>query len=358
MAAIEKRTNKGGGISFRVKIRLKGFPQQTASFARLTDARRWAQDTESAIRAGRYFRHSEARKHTLNQLLDRYIKEVLPSKPRTLRSQRMQLLWWKARIGHTLLADVTPALLVEQREFLASEELKRLDRAKTFTRSPATVNRYLAALSHAFSLGVNEWQWIDSNPLRKVKKKKESRGRVRFLSDEERVRLLEACKASANRHLYAVVVLALATGARKSELLNLRWSDIDFLRGRIVVHESKNGERRALPLTGHALETLKAHARVRRIDSELLFPNLGATGPVDIRTAWENTLEKANIVDFRFHDLRHSAASYLAMSGSSLAVIAETLGHKTLAMVKRYAHLTESHISTEVERMNRKIFQT
>jgi integrase len=140
------------------------------------------------------------------------------------------------------------------------------------------------------------------------------------------------------------------------EILQLRWQDVDFQRQVITLHDTKNGERRSLPLTGHALALMQHHAKIRRIDSPFVFPSRNGKKPFDIRRAWEAALKKANIPDFCFHDLRHSAASYLAMNGASLAEIAEILGHKTLSMVKRYAHLSEAHTAGVVARMNEKIF--
>jgi integrase len=188
----------------------------------------------------------------------------------------------------------------------------------------------MAALSHACTIAVKEWRWVEDSPMRNVSKPKESRGRVRFLSDEERGRLLEASRASENPYLYLVVVLALSTGARKMEILSLHWHDVDFQRQVLTLQETKNGERRVLPLQGHAWDLLQQHAKVRRIDSPFVFPSRNGRKAFDIRRAWEAALQHANIPDFCFHDLRHSAASYLAMDGASLAEIAEILGHKCL----------------------------
>jgi integrase len=192
--------------------------------------------------------------------------------------------------------------------------------------------------------------------MRKVSKPKEPRGRVRFLSEEERQRLLTACQVSRNPHLYIVVVLALSCGARKGELVSLRWPDVDLKRGTLTFHQTKNGERRAVPLAGQALALMREHAKVRRLDTTLVFPNATGKRALGIREAFEGVVERAGIVDFRFHDLRHTFASYLAMNGASLLEIAEVLGHKTLAMVKRYAHLCEAHTRGVVERMNRAVF--
>jgi hypothetical protein len=109
MATIERRTTDKKEISFRVKIRLIGHPIQTASFRRLTDAKNWAQSTEAAIREGRCFKSEESKKHTFGEAVDRYISDVLPTKPKNLRSQRSQLEWWKIKLGRYTLADITPA---------------------------------------------------------------------------------------------------------------------------------------------------------------------------------------------------------------------------------------------------------
>lgn len=125
----------------------------------------------------------------------------------------------------------------------------------------------------------------------------------------------------------------------------------------MTLRETKNGDMRGVPLTGKALALVKEHARIRRrLDTPLLFPGANPAKPVDLRAPWLAALKKASIQDFRFHDLRHSAASYLAMNGASLNEIAAVLGHKTLAMVQRYAHLSESHKAGVVERMNSAIF--
>jgi integrase len=354
MASIRKRTRSDGTTSYRVDVRLKGFPPQRATFKRLTDARKWGGQVEAAIREGRYFKTTEARKHTVEKAINRYKESVLPTK-KDGKKQEAQLDWWVDEIGPYTLADVSPALLGESRDKLAQD------------RAPATVVRYLAALSHVFTVAMREWGWLEDNPMRKVTKPKEPRGRVRFLSEDEtgpkgetiegeRTRLLKACDESSNAYLKTVVVLALSTGMRQGEILNLRWPDVDLNTGRIILHETKNGERRVVPLLGHARELLKELSRVRRLDTDLLFPGRNPQKPVFIRTPWLEAVKAAGIEDFKFHDLRHSAASYMLMSGASLGEIAELLGHKTLQMVKRYSHLSESHAAGVVGRMNERIF--
>jgi integrase len=353
MANFETRETQDGKTSYRVKIRLKGYPPQTATFQRLTDAKKWAAATESAIREGRHFKTAEAKKHTLADLVDRYIKDVLPGKTTKLGSnQKAQLEWWKAEIGAYTLADINPSVIVQCRDKLLTETGNRGK-----VRTPASVVRYMAALSHAFTIAVNDWQWLEDSPMRKVKKPKESRGRVRFLDEGERTRLLAACKESSNAWLYPCVILALSTGMRQGELMGLKWQDVNLSGGYLILHETKNGERRRVPLAGHGLELLRGHAKVRRLDTDLLFPgNIHKTNPIDLRKPFGTALKAAAITDFHWHDLRHCTASYLAMNGASLAEIAEVLGHKTLQMVKRYAHLSDGHVSNVVASMNAKIF--
>ncbi len=352
MASVEKRVTKSGEVSFRVKVRLKGYPVQTATFNRKTDAQRWAKSTESAILEGRHFKTSAAKKHTLSQAIERYKAEILPRKPKAVKQRTMQLAWWDKNIGSFALADITASLISEYRTKLLNEEV-----SKNKKRSPATANRYMAALSHLLSITTREWEWISENPCSKLTKLPETRGRVRFLSEEERAKLLSVCKASESKHLYVIVVLALSTGARLGEILSLTWPQVDLIKQRIIIEETKNNERRVLPLKGHALDVLKDWSANKRNDTPLLFPNTNnPEKPIDIRSPWYTALQRAEIEDFRFHDLRHSAASYLAMNGATLAEIAEVLGHKTLQMVKRYAHLSEAHTSSVVASMNEKIF--
>jgi integrase len=344
MASIEKRETDNGDTAYRVKIRLKGYPTQTATFQRLTDAKKWAAATESAIREGRHFKTAEAKKHTFSDLVARYYSEILPQyNDKEQKERKGRLEWWRQGIGHNLLADITPAAIAE---------------AKTrLTKSPATVDKYQKNLSHAFTVAVNDWGWLEDNPVKKVKSPKLPRGRVRFLDDAERERLLKVCKESSNDWLYLCVILALSTGMRQGELMGLRWQDVNLKDNFIILHQTKNGERRRVPLAGLGLELLREHAKVRRLDTDLLFPgNTNAQKPIDLRKPFLNGLQAAEINDFHWHDLRHCTASYLAMNGASLAEIAEVLGHKTLQMVKRYSHLSDGHVSNVVASMNLKIF--
>jgi integrase len=359
LAYIEKRETKDGTISYRVQVRMKGYPTQTATFNRITDAKKWAAQTEVAIREGRHFKTVEAKKHTVADLIDRYIKYVIPTKGSQASNQKAQLLWWRDRLGEYSLSLITPALIAEMRDELLLESTHQSAR-----RSPSTVNRYLAAISHAFTVAMNEWGWVDENPLRKVTKPSEAEARVRFLSEDEQDRLLAACKKSRQKVLYPVVCLALATGMRHAEIFNLFWEHptfppeggawgiVDLARKRLVLYRTKNGSQRVLGITK---TTEAAISLLNRTEgSPRLFPGKNADEALNTREAWTNALARAKIEDFRFHDLRHSSASYLVMDGASLAELAEILGHKTLQMVKRYAHLSDSHVAGVLEKMNKR----
>ena len=351
MATIETRISSNQLTTFRAKIRLKGFPTQTASFARKTDAKRWVQATEAAIREGRYFNTSEAKRHTLADLVDRYIKEVLPTKSKNASNTKRHLLWWKKHIGNYSLADVTPSIIAEKRnELLSSITIRKK------LISPSTVVRYMASLSVALTIAVKEFGWLDDSPIRKVTKPTQPQGRVRYLSDSERANLLNACSQSNSKFIYTVVVIALSTGMRQGEIMNLRWNQVDLSVGQITLNQTKNGDSRAVPLTGFALDLLSHLAKIRHINNDYLFPGLNTKKPIDLRKAWRTVSKQAELEDFRFHDLRHSAASYLAMNGASLIEIAAVLGHRTLQMVKRYSHISKSHTHSVVSSMNDKIF--
>lgn len=350
MQGIEKRINKDGSFTYRARVRIKGHRSVSESFSSLALAKKWKRDTESAIEHGRFQFPSQETKHTLANLVDRYIETILPTKPKNARNVRQHLLWWKRELGHCLLSDIKSSHIAQKRDELLSQD--------TFykkSRSSTTVVRYIASLSHAFSIAVKEWEWMDENPVCKINKPKLPQGRIRFLNESEKNRLLEACKQSNSVYLYPIVVLALSTGMRKGEILTLTWDDIDFERGAILLQSTKNGERRLVPLIGLSLQLIKKLNATRK--GMLVFPSPNNPNqPLDIRSAWENTLRKAGIINFKFHDLRHTAASYLAMNNASLIEIGTLLGHKTVQMTKRYAHLSNSHLFLMTQSLNDKLF--
>lgn len=337
MATIRKRKGKKG-TSFQVQVRVKGGGLETATFENLTKAKLWAQTIEAAIRDGRYFTGSASKKYTLQDLINRFLEH--PSlKQKTRKVYEPQLKWWASNLGDTILADITPDIISRTRGKLLQKGIK-----------PSSANRYFAALSSAFSLAVREFGWVDSNPCARVRKLNEPRGRTRYLTNHERENLLKACEASKSRELHIIVTLALSTAGRKSELRWLRWDDVDLQQGVLLFRETKNGTMRSVPLVGQGLELLREWGKIRRLDTDLVFPGRNPKYPVLFEKSWRAALKMTKISDFRFHDLRHSSASYLIMAGVHLRTVAEILGHRTLNMVQRYSHLSPEHLRSEISR--------
>ncbi len=361
MAVIDERIGRNGQPVYRVRVRIKGKPIESRTFTRKTEAKEWARSREETLKSEVNFGAAAHSKKPLAELIDQYVRLEVPKRKTDRRNVETRLQWWRDQIGHLALKDITPSLLAECRDRLLLEPHKRhkfsSKNARGESKSPNTVIGYMAALSHAFSIACREWGWLSVNPMANVTKPRKPRGRVRFLDEEERSRLLEACAKSDCRYLYTVVILALSTGARYSEIMNLRWRDVDLDRGVARLEQTKNQERRALPLAHVALTQMRRLRRKSKPKStDFVFAREDGEAPMQIRKHWDTAIRAAAIEDFRFHDLRHSAASYLAMNGATLAEIAEVLGHKTLQMVKRYAHLSEQHTAGVVERMNKAIF--
>ncbi len=378
MANIQKRQRKDGTV-YRVQVRIKGYPQQQKSFRRLTDAKLWAQQTEAALRRGELRALVKVSgTHTLAEAIKRYRNEVLPRKsPGTQRSESAHMDFWEAKLGDYGLTYIEPAMIAEHLATLANEKVapkhKETEKGSKAgakatkppkLRSLRTIKYYRDTLSTLFKYA-RQWQWATHNPLDDVEKITNLRnGRVRYLSDDERKALLAACKSNHNRHLYPIVMLALTTGARKGEVLGLTIGDVDLNRGMAVLRDTKNGETRSVPIVPQITDLMREQAAyATKLYESLedhtgacwLFPRTDGKEPIEIRKAWYNAVDAAKLADFRFHDLRHSTASYLAMNGASLVEIADVLGHKTLQMVKRYSHLSESHVKGLMERVNTQV---
>jgi integrase len=369
MASIQRIVSPlTGDIAYRAQVRIKGRPAESATFPNRKEAQAWAGSIEAAIREVRHFPNAVARRTSFDALVEDYTKTVLneparfDEKERTTRER--QLKWWSGQFAGLSLAEVTADRISAARDELAEEEFTRgrahedpetgkLVEPKRYKRSGATINRYIAALSHALSFGVKDRRVLDRNPVSDIRRKKEPRGRTRFLSDEERTELLKACAKSVWPPLRTLVLVAITTGAMKGELTGLRWADVDLKKGRALVHETKNDEPRTLPLAGQALEALRELRLMDSARSEYVFAQpSGFPGPyVHFDPHWYAALEDAGIIGFHFHDLRHTTASMLAAQGASLLEIADVLGHKTLAMVKRYSHLVVDHKAKVIERM-------
>lgn len=328
MASITKYPRGKGGLSWRVRICVHGYGIICKSFPTKLEAQRWASFTEAAAR-GRTL--AVSREATLADLIDEY-------SPKAKKSTNALLRHWRSALGSLRLRDVTPALIAKHRDLLLGAPTHSFRQKTVKPRSPSTVLHYLAALSSAFRFGIRELHWCESNPVSNVSKPAPSRWRTRFLSDEERSNLLEKCKY--HPHLYAAVLLSVTTGIRAGELYRLTWKDIDENDRWAILPITKNGDARGVPLTHQALVALRALPKVE----ERIFPS-------DLTKSWRGAMKRAALENFRWHDLRHSAASHMAKSGTNSVEIATLLGHRTLGMVRRYAHLTNHHTRMLVDRV-------
>ena len=349
MACIQKRTYSAGKTAYRARIRLRGLPFISETFPTRREALVWASKMEGEMRQGRYFGRTESKEHTFGELVDRFLERTVHTNAKSFVKYRMQLLWWKKRLEEYFLCNISPSVVSECKERLLKERTPR----GTF-RSQSTANRYLAALSTAFTIAVREWNWLKENPVSKVSRYKEGKPRERFLSKEEIETLLSSCKTSLSPYLYPVTLFAVCTGARKGEILNLKWQDVDFSRNTATFRDTKNGEDRTIPLSPILVSCLLEEKKKRVILSPYVFPSNDGKKPADIRGAWEGAIKRAGL-DICFHTLRHTAASHLTMGGASAIEVGAVLGHKTLAMVKRYSHLSVSSTARILCRMNEEV---
>jgi len=353
MATITKRTTGKGKIRYLAQVRLKGHPHETETFERKADAQRWAQQVEADIRAGRNRSLPTSKAHTLADLIDKYVAEELPQKPDVEELYGRHLKWWREHLGHYRLSDLSSDLIEA-----AYHTILREPGSTGRKRGPATANRYLISLSSCLSHGRKPLKWLQNNPVFEVERKNEPKGRVRFLSrpvdeadkkNSEIDRLLAACRASRNRDLADLVTLGIWTGCREGELMALRRSYVRLSNGGLTLPASvtKGDRDRFVPLVGPALEVMQRRMEVMRLDTDYLFagpPRKNSTScPAFPRRAWNTAREKAGLEDFRFHDLRHTHASYLAMSGATSRELMEALGHQSESMVARYSHLADEH---------------
>lgn len=227
------------------------------------------------------------------------------------------------------------------------------ERIKQNKNKPATVNRLVATLKHMFTKA-EEWEMVEEAVLKKVRKAKllpENNRRLRYLAEEEAERLLQSCEP----HLRPVVQVALNTGMRKQEILQLEWEkNIDLKNGFILLSDTKNGERREIPINDAVRSALEK--QVRRLDVPWVFYNPETGGKwCDLKRSFYAALRRTGIKDFRFHDLRHTFASHLVMAGVDITTVKELLGHKTLSMTLRYAHLAPSHKVAAVDLLGQRL---
>ena len=287
------------------------------------------------------FQKTEAEKHSVCEAIDRYEKEILST--RSLSAQSLfsqQLQHWNRQLGKLKLSELKAVRIQEVR-----------DELKNGKRTNSTINRYVQSFSAVLGAAVKDFHWLEINPCRQIRKLKEPRGRIRYLSLEEQTRLLSVCEGS----LYLAVLLSLSTGARQLEIWQMRWGDIDFGRGIVIFPVTKSGIPRSLPLTKDCLGKLEERF-LERESEEWVFPSpVNLNRPNDFNRTWRTALRLSEIRDFRWHDLRHTAGSYLAMSRVPLRTISEILGHSNAAMSYRYSHLSSEHLAEAINDLSEKV---
>ena len=255
-------------------------------------------------------------------------------RPSVIRRNKVIIKNLSTRFSGKYLSEITPQLI----EHYKSTRIKEV--------APATVNRELATLKCMFNKAM-AWNTVTDNPVRKVKLFREDNKRVRFLEKEEIPKLIDNCAP----HLKPVVIVALNTGMRKAEILGLKWHNISIEHDTIYLLDTKNGEGREVAMNETVKKTLIAVPKNPK--SAFVFCHDDGLPYTDVKNSFHTALKKCGIIDFRFHDLRHTFASQLVMSGVDVQTVKELLGHKSIEMTMRYSHLSPSHKKRAVNMLDR-----
>jgi integrase len=246
--------------------------------------------------------------------------------------------YWKAALGSRALREIVPG------------DVERYKARRIREVSPATVNRELMFLKRLFNLALGDGK-AERNPVREVKFFKEDNERVRWLTDEEEPRL----RAGLGEREWPKVSFALNTGFRQANQFGLPWSDVNFETGVVTARGSKSGDTYHVPMNQELRDLLRGLES--RLKSAWVFPSLNGKSPLNatnyVNRVFAPAVERAGIANFRWHDLRHTFASRLVMAGVDLSTVRELMGHKTISMTQRYAHLSPAHKLDAVERLGR-----
>lgn len=334
MASIYQRTNNNGTKVWRAVIRLKGHPTVCEHFDRKQEAEDWAREMEQQIKRGKYSSNQTKQKRTVSELIDIYIQDAVIGHHKAANDTVRQLNYFRGKIGDYALMYITPDLLLKERKILIEKPSRSGVRL-----NPATVNRYFASLGGAFRYAYKNLRWIDENPCGNLIQLKTNPKERRALVEDEESRLLQACRQSQSPYLYCIVLIGITTGARKSEILNLTWNDIDFDNRLAHIKDSKNGHPRRVGLVDSVIQELKRLYRVRDSAKTLVFASKTAFGRIDIKKAWLSALQRAGINNFVFHGLRHHFCSIGGQIGASGQQLRSQLGHTSASMTDHYSHL-------------------
>ncbi len=369
MATIRERKKIGTDgkekVVYQVQVFIKGPDGRLIRKSKTCDGKRdavdWSNRIEADAKRGRIFDEGR-RPVTVADLIDRYLATELPKLAESNRNTvRATCRFWKDRFGEMRADRVTPAAVAEARDGLLTQPPDGGGRRKFCTGglSGGTVRRYIVILRRIFSLACREWELLPSNPLAGVRGSRPNPARTRYLSDEEISRLLDECGKSQSRILAPAVQVALHTGLRAGEQLSLRWGDVDLRQGIVTVYRGKTKARQEIPLNATARQAFStlydmatAGGAVVPLDlaGRLVFPSEGKRG-LCLRRSFTRALGKAGIAGCTWHDLRHTCATRLLKAGVQEGVISRLLGHKSLVMTARYAHVSRELEAEAVRRM-------
>lgn len=319
-----------------VRLYHEGKERRFGSFKTKTEARDFYEKAKQEQKAGRFFpeRYRLGGYAKLHDVLEGYLAAFTG---RSKRDESRFARKWLALFPAARLNMLTPATLEHARAKLLDEG-----------RAPQTVNRYLAFLRRVLNKAVRDGH-LASNPVSRIRMFKEPSGKTRFLTPEEEQKVLEALGPVYARWAR----LAILTGLRQKEQFSLKWADVDLAGGRITLSETKAGGVQHLYLNEEAREILRSLDSWQR--SKWVFPSGNSQTHVDprnfYRRVWLPAMQGVGIEWATWHDLRHTFASRLAMSGATEGTIAALLRHSGTALVRRYAHLSPSHLQMEVEKV-------
>lgn len=330
MATIRKRTSK-----WQVLIRRTGHPVISRSFFKKADAEEWARFTESQLDRGEMPASPRALDgHTVRGIIERYRDEVSIKKLSHNTEKYILDAFLRTPLADQPLAQVTSSDFSSFRE----ERLKLV--------KPGTVNRQFQIIKHAFDIAMREWGIpLRENPLEKLKKLKVSNARNRRLESEEWEAIKIAVKVNRNPFIMPLVRLAIETAMRRGELIAMQWQHIDLEARTVFIPVTKNGHARTIPLTSEAVKVLKEIQGMKQADSKRVFP--GMTGN-SADHAWDRIVERAQIKNLHFHDLRHEAISRFFEMGLSIPEVALISGHRDYKMLFRYTHLKPEDLAKKL----------
>lgn len=282
----------------------------------------------------KFFSKRNMGKMSFQELGQRYLDSVVPNM-KSARTERIRVLWWMKYFRSRPIGQITRS------------EIEEFQRESRTHQRPATINRNLARLKRLMNVAVS-WGLLEESPMKNFRGLPEHNRRHRFLNVEESERLVQACISPRVR---AVVQLLLHTGMRLGEALGLRWQNVDFSIGLILIPDSKNGHPRHIPMDAAVVDLLTNYPR--HPTSDLVFANANGCKLKGIRDGFKNACNRAGLADLHVHDLRHTFASQWVMAGGDLYLLKEILGHRSIVMTQRYSHLSPQFTRSAVNLLDK-----